>query len=103
MPDVEVKGENAHFFLLVQGSQDAAGGACRVRLLHADGQINGAATMATVSNLLRVKAPASGTLFCSQQGAHVIYLLYLLVCVCVRLRRQYSGAALAQAEIITIG
>lgn len=101
MPDVEVKGENAHYFLLVQGSQDAAGGACRVRLLHADGQINGAATMATVSNLLRVKAPASGTLFCSQQGAHVIYLLYLLVCVCV-FARQYSGAALAQAEIIII-
>lgn len=83
VPDVEVKGENAHYFLLVQGSHKASSEACTARLVHADGQINGAATMATVSNLLRLKAPASGTLFCSQQGVYVIYFYYLFISVCV--------------------
>uniref|UniRef100_A0A8D2ZNM1 Mdm2-binding protein n=1 Tax=Scophthalmus maximus TaxID=52904 RepID=A0A8D2ZNM1_SCOMX len=53
VPDVEVKGEIAHYFLLVQGSDDAGRGACRVRMLHSDSQINGAAAMATISGLLR--------------------------------------------------
>ncbi|XP_042280575.1 mdm2-binding protein [Thunnus maccoyii] len=54
VPDVEVKGESAHYFLLVQGSDDAR--ACRVRMLHSDSQINGAAAMATVSGLLGEKS-----------------------------------------------
>ncbi|XP_029958747.1 mdm2-binding protein [Salarias fasciatus] len=53
VPDVEVKGESAVYFLLVQGSDDAGSAACRVRMLHSDSQINGAAAMATVSGLLR--------------------------------------------------
>uniref|UniRef100_A0A672YAX2 MDM2 binding protein n=1 Tax=Sphaeramia orbicularis TaxID=375764 RepID=A0A672YAX2_9TELE len=52
VPDVELKGENAHYFLLVQGSDDDTA-ACRVRVLHSDSQINGAAAMATASGLLR--------------------------------------------------
>uniref|UniRef100_A0A3Q3GFX6 MDM2 binding protein n=1 Tax=Labrus bergylta TaxID=56723 RepID=A0A3Q3GFX6_9LABR len=56
VPDVEVKGESAHYFLLVQGSDDIASGACRVTMLHSDIQINGAAAMATVSGLLREKS-----------------------------------------------
>uniref|UniRef100_A0A4W6C3M4 MDM2 binding protein n=1 Tax=Lates calcarifer TaxID=8187 RepID=A0A4W6C3M4_LATCA len=56
VPDVEVKGESAHYFLLVQGSDDVGCGACRVRMLHSDSQINGAAAMATVSGLLREKS-----------------------------------------------
>ncbi|XP_027141798.1 mdm2-binding protein isoform X2 [Larimichthys crocea] len=59
VPDVEVKGESAHYFLLVQGSEDVGYGACRVRMLHSDNQINGAAAMATVSGLLREKSPSS--------------------------------------------
>nr|XP_046255779.1 mdm2-binding protein [Scatophagus argus] len=59
MPDVEVKGESAHYFLLVQGSEDGQPGACRVRMLHSDSQINGAAAMATVSGLLREKSLSS--------------------------------------------
>ncbi|XP_036931581.1 mdm2-binding protein isoform X1 [Acanthopagrus latus] len=59
VPDVEVKGENAHYFLLVQGSDDVRCGACRVRMLHSDNQINGAAAMATVSGLLREKSLSS--------------------------------------------
>ncbi|XP_008295644.1 mdm2-binding protein [Stegastes partitus] len=54
-PDVEVKGESSVYFLLVQGSDDVGSGACRVRMLHSDTQINGAAAMATVSGLLREK------------------------------------------------
>ncbi len=53
MPDVELKGENTHYFLLVQGSEDIGCEACRVRMLHSNSQINGAAAMATVSGLLR--------------------------------------------------
>ncbi|TKS81839.1 Mdm2-binding protein [Collichthys lucidus] len=69
LPDVEVKGESAHYFLLVQGSEDVGYGACRVRMLHSDNQINGAAAMATVSGLLREKSPSSsgavGNILCS--------------------------------------
>ncbi|XP_041798736.1 mdm2-binding protein isoform X2 [Chelmon rostratus] len=56
VPDVEVKGESAHYFLLVQGSEDVGCGTCKVRMLHSDNQINGAAAMATISGLLREKS-----------------------------------------------
>ncbi|XP_070768501.1 mdm2-binding protein [Enoplosus armatus] len=59
VPDIEVKGESAHYFLLVQGSDDVGCGACRVKMLHSDSQINGAAAMATVSGLLREKSLSS--------------------------------------------
>uniref|UniRef100_A0A3Q4B1N6 MDM2 binding protein n=1 Tax=Mola mola TaxID=94237 RepID=A0A3Q4B1N6_MOLML len=63
VPDVEVKGESAQYFLLVQGPEDDGCGACRVRMLLSDSQINGAAAMATVSELLRFKSlSSSGTL-----------------------------------------
>ncbi|XP_041842741.1 mdm2-binding protein [Melanotaenia boesemani] len=58
-PDVEVKGESALYLLLVQGSDNVSSGACRVRMLHSESQINGAAAMATISNLLREKPPSS--------------------------------------------
>ncbi|XP_029307426.1 LOW QUALITY PROTEIN: mdm2-binding protein [Cottoperca gobio] len=69
VPDVEVKGESAHYLLLVQGSDDVGFGGCRVTMLHSDGQINGAAAMATVSGLLREKSLSSsggaeGSLLC---------------------------------------
>uniref|UniRef100_A0A8C2X8Y0 MDM2 binding protein n=1 Tax=Cyclopterus lumpus TaxID=8103 RepID=A0A8C2X8Y0_CYCLU len=65
VPDVEVKGESAHYLLLVQGSDDVGFGGCRVRMLHSDSQINGAAAMATVSGLLREKSLSSpGKLSC---------------------------------------
>lgn len=64
MPDVEVKGESAHYFLLVQGSDDVRCGACRVTMLHSDDQINGAAAMATVSGLLREKSLSSSGILC---------------------------------------
>lgn len=56
VPDVEVKGESGHYFLLVQGSDSAGRGTCKVRMLHSDNQINGAAAMATISALLRDKS-----------------------------------------------
>ncbi|KAK0150762.1 Mdm2-binding protein [Merluccius polli] len=55
VPEVEVKGEGAHYFLLVQGSEDG-GGTCRARMLHSANQINGAAAVATVNGLLREKS-----------------------------------------------
>ncbi|XP_028281499.1 mdm2-binding protein isoform X2 [Parambassis ranga] len=58
-PDVELKGESAIYLLLVQGSDDIGRGVCRVRMLHSDSQINGAAAMATVSGLLREKSLSS--------------------------------------------
>ncbi|XP_070822737.1 mdm2-binding protein isoform X2 [Chaetodon trifascialis] len=61
VPDVEMKGESAHYFLLVQGSEDVGCGACRVRMLHSDNQINGAAAMATISSLLREKSLSSSS------------------------------------------
>ncbi|XP_051263815.1 mdm2-binding protein isoform X1 [Dicentrarchus labrax] len=74
VPDVEVKGESAHYFLLVQGSEDVGCGACRVRMLHSDSQINGAAAMATVSGLLREKSLSSS-------GGAVGNILYSLPCL----------------------
>ncbi|XP_062320840.1 mdm2-binding protein isoform X2 [Osmerus eperlanus] len=56
VPDVEVKGETAHYFLLVQGSE---AGACRARMIHSANQINGAAAMATIHGLLREKSLSS--------------------------------------------
>ncbi|KAM8870363.1 mdm2-binding protein [Spinachia spinachia] len=56
VPDVEVKGESAHYLLLVQGSDDVGSQACMVRMLHSESQINGAAAMATASGLLREKS-----------------------------------------------
>ena len=55
MPEVEVKGEGAHYFLLVQGSEEGGSGTCRARMLHSANQINGAAALATVNRLLREK------------------------------------------------
>ncbi|XP_028984240.1 mdm2-binding protein [Betta splendens] len=60
MPEVEVKGESAHYFLLVQGADSVGRGACRVRMLHSDSQLNGAAAMATISSLLRESSLSSG-------------------------------------------
>uniref|UniRef100_A0A1A8N936 Mdm2, transformed 3T3 cell double minute 2, p53 binding proteinbinding protein, 104kDa n=2 Tax=Nothobranchius rachovii TaxID=451742 RepID=A0A1A8N936_9TELE len=60
VPDVDVKGESAVYFLLVQGSDDAGSEACRVRMMHSYGQLNGAAAMATVSGLLSEKPLSSG-------------------------------------------
>ncbi|XP_049440741.1 mdm2-binding protein [Epinephelus fuscoguttatus] len=59
VPDVELKGESAHYLLLVQGSDDVGCGGCRVRMLHSGSQINGAAAMATISGLLREKSLSS--------------------------------------------
>ncbi|CAB1321331.1 unnamed protein product [Coregonus sp. 'balchen'] len=50
VPDVEVKGERGHYFLLVQGSE---GGDCKARMIHSANQINGAAAMATINGLLK--------------------------------------------------
>lgn len=65
VPDVEVKGESAHLLLLVQGADDPGNGSCKVRMLHSDSQINGAAAMATISALLREKCPSSSGIVCS--------------------------------------
>ena len=62
VPDVEVKGESAHYFLLVQGWENAGSATCRVRFLNSGSQINGAAAMATISGLLR-RTSSSGTFF----------------------------------------
>ncbi|KAM4581566.1 mdm2-binding protein [Odontesthes bonariensis] len=59
VPDVEVKGESALYFLLVQGSEDVESRACTVRMIHSVSQINGAAAMATISSLLSGKSPSS--------------------------------------------
>ncbi|XP_012778409.1 mdm2-binding protein [Maylandia zebra] len=74
VPDVEVKGESAAYFLLVQGSDNAEREACRVRMLHSDSQINGAAAMATVSALLREKPLSSS-------GAAAGNILHSLPCL----------------------
>ncbi|XP_029694791.1 mdm2-binding protein isoform X2 [Takifugu rubripes] len=60
VPDVEVKGESAHYFLLVQGWEDAGRVTCRVRFLNSDSQVNGAAAMETVSGLLRRTSSSGG-------------------------------------------
>ncbi|XP_029927325.1 mdm2-binding protein [Myripristis murdjan] len=59
VPEVELKGESAHYFLLVQGSEACGSGACRVRMIHSANQINGAAAMATLTGLLREKSLSS--------------------------------------------
>ncbi|KAG7229397.1 hypothetical protein INR49_012788 [Caranx melampygus] len=58
-PTVEVKGENAHYFLLVQGSDDVGREVCTVRMLQSDSQNNGAAAMATITRLLGEKSLSS--------------------------------------------
>ncbi|XP_037640630.1 mdm2-binding protein [Sebastes umbrosus] len=83
MSDVEVKGESAHYLLLVQGSDDTGFGGCRVRMLHSDSQINGAAAMATVSGLLREKSLSSS-------GGAVGSILHPLPCL--------QGAGLLKRE-----
>ncbi|XP_047217330.1 mdm2-binding protein [Girardinichthys multiradiatus] len=60
VPDVEVKGESAVYFLLVQGTDDVGSRTCRVRMMHSYSQLNGAAAMATISSLLREKPLSSG-------------------------------------------
>ncbi|XP_034083674.1 mdm2-binding protein isoform X1 [Gymnodraco acuticeps] len=60
VPDVELRGESAHYLLLVQGSDNAGSGGCSARVVHSDGQINGAAAMATVSGFLREKSSSAG-------------------------------------------
>ncbi|KAK1895213.1 Mdm2-binding protein [Dissostichus eleginoides] len=60
VPDVELRGESAHYLLLVQGSDNAGLGGCSARMVHSDGQINGAAAMATVSGFLREKSSSAG-------------------------------------------
>ncbi|KAG7470131.1 hypothetical protein MATL_G00136070 [Megalops atlanticus] len=50
VPDVEVKGESVHCFLLVQGAET---GGCTARMIQSANQINGAAALATVNGLLR--------------------------------------------------
>lgn len=93
MPDVEVKGESAHYFLLVQGSEDAGCEVCRVRMLHSNSQINGAAAMATISGLLRVKSlSSSGTLCCSQRSVYVCVFLCVSHCHSERFGVQFAEA-----------
>ncbi|XP_038153351.1 mdm2-binding protein [Cyprinodon tularosa] len=60
VPDVEVKGESAVYFLLVQGTDDAGSATCRVRMMHSHSQLNGAAAMATISSWFREKHLLSG-------------------------------------------
>ncbi|XP_061772132.1 mdm2-binding protein isoform X2 [Nerophis ophidion] len=73
-PDVDVKGEHAHYFLLVQGSDNMEDGVCTVRVLHSDSQINGAAAMATVSGML-------GQKLLSASGGLRNNILYTLPCL----------------------
>ncbi|XP_031709319.1 mdm2-binding protein [Anarrhichthys ocellatus] len=84
LPDVELKGESARYLLLVQGSEDVGIGGCRVRMLHSDSQINGAAAMATVSGLLREKSLSSSS------GGAVGSIFYPLPCL--------QGAGLLKRE-----
>uniref|UniRef100_A0AAY4CUP2 MDM2 binding protein n=1 Tax=Denticeps clupeoides TaxID=299321 RepID=A0AAY4CUP2_9TELE len=48
VPDIEVKGETAYYFLLVRGSDE---GTCSARMIHSANQINGAAALATTNSL----------------------------------------------------
>ncbi|XP_031429597.1 mdm2-binding protein [Clupea harengus] len=58
VPEVEVKGEMAHYFLLVQGTAE---GGCRARMIHSANQMNGAAALETVNALMRRNdSPSSG-------------------------------------------
>lgn len=73
VPETEVKGENSHYFLLVQGADDLSG-ICRVRMLNSDNQLNGAAAMATVMALLREPSPPA-------TGETVSKMVRLLPCL----------------------
>ncbi|KAM8826207.1 mdm2-binding protein [Synchiropus picturatus] len=56
VPEVEVKGENLRYLLLVQGLDSVGDGElCQARMLYSDSQVNGAAAMATVSGMLAEK------------------------------------------------
>lgn len=82
MPDVEVKGESAHYLLLVQGSHDVGSEACMVRMLHSGSQINGAAAMATISGLLReTSQSSSGILSCYVRRGLCLFLCATVDCV----------------------
>ncbi|XP_064194456.1 mdm2-binding protein isoform X1 [Anguilla rostrata] len=59
VPDVEVKGESGHYFLLVQGAET---GGCTAQMIHSANQVNGAAALATVNGIIREKTQSlSGT------------------------------------------
>ncbi|KAG9333102.1 hypothetical protein JZ751_013481 [Albula glossodonta] len=71
VPDVELKGERGHYFLLVQGAET---GGCTARIIHSANQINGGAAMATVNGILGEKT-------CSPSGAHTLDWLRSLPCL----------------------
>ncbi|KAI4810638.1 hypothetical protein KUCAC02_013576 [Chaenocephalus aceratus] len=56
VPDVELRGESAHYSCWCRAPTNAGSGGCSARMVHSDGQINGAAAMATVSGFLREKS-----------------------------------------------
>ncbi|MGH0163032.1 UNVERIFIED_CONTAM: hypothetical protein FKN15_058187 [Acipenser sinensis] len=58
-PDIEMKGENCNYFLLVQGKEN---GGCKARLIHSATQINGAAALVTINGLLNRKPLPEGDL-----------------------------------------
>uniref|UniRef100_H3B7H1 MDM2 binding protein n=1 Tax=Latimeria chalumnae TaxID=7897 RepID=H3B7H1_LATCH len=55
VPDVEIKGENCSYYLLVQGTEY---GGCKASLLHSANQINGAVALAVINERLKNKIPA---------------------------------------------
>uniref|UniRef100_A0A3B4BET4 Uncharacterized protein n=1 Tax=Periophthalmus magnuspinnatus TaxID=409849 RepID=A0A3B4BET4_9GOBI len=72
VPETEVKGESSHYFLWVQGS-DNPSGACIVRMLNSDNQLNGSAAMTTVMALLREPSlPATVRLLPCLQGDYML-------------------------------
>lgn len=103
VPDVEVKGERAVYFLLVQGADDVGSGTCRVRLMHSHSQLNGAAAMATLSSLLREKPFSSGILydktavFLCQEYLLKSWTLYLFIFSCTE--PLYQGNKLCPIEL----
>nr|XP_014343028.1 PREDICTED: mdm2-binding protein [Latimeria chalumnae] len=50
VPDVEIKGENCSYYLLVQGTEY---GGCKASLLHSANQINGAVALAVINERLK--------------------------------------------------
>ncbi|KAJ8291052.1 hypothetical protein GJAV_G00020840 [Gymnothorax javanicus] len=58
VPDVEVKGERGHYFLLVRGAET---GGCTARMIHSANQVNGAVALATANGLLRGKSQSPDT------------------------------------------
>lgn len=79
VPDVEVKGENAHYLLLVQGSDNTECGTCSVRMLYTYNQFNGAAAMATVSGLLSGNSSRSPGTLCFSE---LLLVSFCLRCMC---------------------